>query len=111
MVGTSPEVVWVAGDEVTMAERFRVGVELVARGTDSLGEVGGNGPGVKGSAMGGRAAQEPACSRRSTGAPRRRGLGRSREPGLCELDWAARESLVVVLKLTGWCWGAGGTYL
>ena len=34
VVGTSPEVVWVAGDEVTVAERFRVGVELVARGTD-----------------------------------------------------------------------------
>ena len=40
MVGTSPEVVWVTGDEVTVAERFPDGVELVARGTDSLGEVG-----------------------------------------------------------------------
>ena len=103
--------VWVAGDEVIMAERFRVGVELVARGTDSLGGVGGNDPGVKGSVMGSRAAQEPACSRRSTGAPRRRGLGRSRAPGLCELDWAARGSLVVVLKWPGGCWGAEGTYL
>ena len=56
MVGTSPEVVRVAGDEVTVAERFRDGVELVARGMHSLGEVGGNDPGVKGSAMGGRAA-------------------------------------------------------
>lgn len=75
MVGTSPEVVWVAGDEVTVAEGFRVGVELVARGTDSLGKVGGNVPGVKGSVTRGQAAQEPTCSRRSTGAPRWRGLG------------------------------------
>ena len=111
MVGTSPEVVRVAGDEVLVAEGFQVGVELGARGTDSLGEVRGNDPGVEGSVMGGRAAQEPTCSRRSTGAPRRRGLGRSRAPGLCELDWVARECLLVVLKLLGGCWGAGGTYL
>ena len=111
MVGTSPEVVWVAGDEVLVAEEFRVRVELGARGMDLLGRVRGNVPGVEGSVMRGRAAQEPTCSRRSTGAPRRRGLGRSRAPGLCELDWVARECLLVVLKLLGGCWSAGGTYL
>ena len=56
MVGMSPEVVCVAGDEVIMAERFRVGVELVVRGTDSLGKFGGNDPCVKGSVMWGLAA-------------------------------------------------------
>ena len=95
--------VWVAGDEVTVAEGFRVGVELVARGTDSLGKVGANVHGVKGSVMGGRAAQEPTCSRRSTGAPRRRGLGRSRAPGLCWVAGVAREVLVVVVKLFAGC--------
>ena len=43
--------VWVAGDEVTVAEGFRVGVELGARGTDSLGKVRGNVRGVKGSVI------------------------------------------------------------
>ena len=32
--------VWVTDDEVTVAERFRVGVELVARGTIRSGKLG-----------------------------------------------------------------------
>ena len=99
--------VWVAGDEVTVAEGFRVGVELVARGTDSLGEVRGNVPGIEESVMRGWAAQEPTCSRRSTGAPRRRGLGRSRAPGLCWVAGVAREVLVIVVKLSLGCWSKG----
>ena len=111
MVGTAPERLGVADDEVAVAEGFQDVVELIARGTEKLGALGGKVPGVEGSALVGRVSQEPACSRRSTGAPRRRGLGRSRALGLCELDCAARECLLVVLKLLGGCWSAGGVYL
>ena len=59
--------------------------------------------GIKGVSLVGRGVEEPTCSQRSTGAPRRRGLGRSRAPGLCELDWVARGELVVVQRLLEGC--------
>ena len=111
MVGTSPEVVWVAGDVVLVAEGFRVRVELGARGMDLLGRVRGNVPGVERSVMRGWAAQEPTCSRRLTGAPRRRGLGRSRAPGLCWVAGVARKVLVILVKLSEGCWSEGEGYL
>ena len=111
MVGTLPEVVWVVDDEVSVADGFRVGVELGVRGMDSFGKVRGSVFRITGSVMGGRAAQESTCSRRSTGVPRRRGFGRSRVSGFCEFDCAVRECLLVVLKLFGGCWSVGGIYL
>ena len=96
-----------AGDEEAVAEEFREVVVEPPRGTEMLGRVGGKLPGVEGISLVGRGTQEPSGSRRSIGAPRRRCLGRSREPGLCELHWAARGSLVVVLKLPG-CAGVPG---
>ena len=111
VVGTTTGRQGFADDEEAVAEEFREVVEGVARDTEKLGRVGGKLPRVERVSLVGRGAQEPSCSRRSTGAPRRRGLGRSRAPGLCELDWAARECLLVVLKLLGGCWSAGGVYL
>ena len=86
VVGTAPEKLGVSGDEVAVAEEFREVVELIAMGMEKLRAVGGKVPGVEGSVLVGRVSQEPACNRRSTGAPRRRGLGRSRAPGLCKVD-------------------------
>ena len=90
VVGTMTERQGFTGDEEAVAEEFREVVEGVARDTEKLGRVGGKLPGIKGVSLVGRGAQEPSCSRRSTGAPRRRGLGRSRAPGLCWVAGVAR---------------------
>ena len=101
-----------AGDEEAVAEAVAEGfqevVEGVARDTEKLGRVRGKLPGVKGVSFMGRGAQEPSCSRRSTGAPRRRGLGRSRAPELCWFAGVAREVLVAAAKLSEGCWSEGG---
>ena len=110
MVGRTTERRGFAGDEKAEAEEFREVVEEVARGTEMLGEVGGKLPGVEGINSVGQGAQEPSCSRRSAGAPRRRGLGRSRAPGFCWLAGVAREVLVVVVKLSEGCWSEGEGY-
>ena len=86
-----------------MAEESREVVEGVARDTKKLGRVGGKLPGIERVSLVGRGAQEPSCSRRSTGASRRRVLGRSRAPGLCWVAGVAREVLVDAAKLSeGW---------
>ena len=97
------EGLWFTGDEVAMVEGFRVIVEEAATGTNSLREEGAKLPGVTGSALVGRGTREPMCSRRSTGVPRRRGLGRPREPGLCSLGKVAREVLEVAAMLSEGC--------
>ena len=83
VVGTTSERQGFTGDEEAVTEEFWEVVEEVARDTEMLGRVGGKLPGVEGISLVGRGAQETSCSRRSTGAPRRRGLDRSRAPGLC----------------------------
>ena len=98
-------------DEEAVAEEFREVVEGMARDTEKLGRVGGKLPGIKGGSLVGRGAQEPSCSRRSTGAPRWRGLGRPRAPGLCWFAGVAREVLVIVVKLSEGCWSEGEGYL
>ena len=99
------------GDEEAVAEEFWEVFEGVARDTEMLGRVGGKLPGVEGISLVGQGAQEPSCSRRSTGAPRRRGLGRSRAPGLCWFAGVAREVLVDAAKLSEGCWSEGEGYL
>lgn len=59
----------------TMTERHRFADdeefrEVVARGTEILGKVGGKLHEVEGITLGGRGTQEPSCSRISTEAPR-----------------------------------------
>ena len=99
-----------AGDEEVVAEEFWEVVEGVARAMKKLGRVGGKLPGVEGISLVGHGTQELSCCRRSTGAPRRRGLGRSRAPGLCWLAGVAKEVLVVVVKLSEGCRSEGEGY-
>ena len=111
VVGTTTGRQRFAGDEEALAEEFREVVEEVARDTEMLGRVGGKLPGVERISLVGRGTQEPSCSRRLTGAPRQRGLGRSRALGLCWVAGVAREVLVDAAKLSEGCWSEGEGYL
>ena len=111
MVETTAERLRFTSDEVAAAEGFRVKVGVVATGTDLLGKEGGKIPGVTGSGLVGRGTREPTCSQRLTGAPRRRGLGRSRLPELCLLKEEARKVIEVAAMRNEGCWSEGRGYI
>ena len=96
VVGTTSERQGFTGNEEAVKEEFREVVEEVSRNTEMVGRVGGKLPGVEGISLVGRGAQESSCSWRSIGAPRRRGFGRSRAPGLY--------SLLGCLRRCYWSW-------
>ena len=98
---------WFTGNEVATAERFRVTVEVAAMGSDSLGRERGKLPRVTGSALVGRGMREPTCRRRSTGAPCRRGLGRSLALGLYLLTGVPREAIGVLVRWSDGFWSEG----